>query len=79
MNGRKVVILELFVGIILLVVAMIIYWWISQIYWIAVYPQPFRKQVLYVLPYTVAGLGIVLILDAARRWVSRRSERKAND
>jgi len=68
MNPKNIARLEAILGVVLLVVAVFVYWWVSQIYWIAVYPQPFQKQVLNVLPYAIAGLGIVLLLDAIRRW-----------
>jgi len=68
MNQRRVATIELFVGIALLCVAAIVYWWTTQIYWIAIYPPPYQKQVLDALPYAISGLGIVLMLDAVRRW-----------
>ena len=68
MNQRRVAAIQLFVGIALLCVAAIVYWWTTQIYWIAIYPPPYQKQVLGALPYVISGLGIVLILDAVRRW-----------
>ncbi len=70
MNSRGIVIVEILLGVILLVVTVAIHWCVSQIYWITVFPLPFQKLVLDVLQYLVAGLGIVLILDAFRRWKS---------
>jgi hypothetical protein len=68
MNSKNVAALETIIGMVLLVVAGLVYWWMSRIYWIAVYPPPFQKQVLDMLPYIIAGLGVVLLLDAIRRW-----------
>jgi len=70
MSGKRVVIIELFIGLVLWIIGVAVYWWARQLFWILIYPPPIEKQILDVLPYVFWIIGIVIIIDSIRRWRS---------
>ena len=66
MTRERYVIIEFFVGVIMLAVGAVIYWWKSKLYWIMIYPPPVEKQVMDVVPYIFWIVGLILV-DSVRR------------
>jgi len=70
MSGKRVAIIELFIGLVLWIIGAAVYWWSRQLFWILIYPPPIEKQILDVLPYVIWIFGIVMIIDSIRIWRS---------
>lgn len=70
MSGKRVAIIELFIGLVLWIIGVAVYWWARQLFWILIYPPPMEKRILDVLPYVIWIIGIVMIIDSIRRWRS---------
>lgn len=68
MNGKRAALAELLIGLLLLAFGAVVYWWASQLVWIMIYPPPAEKQIFDVLPYALILIGILLIMDSARRF-----------
>ncbi len=68
MNGKRAALAELLIGLVLFAIGAVVYWWARQLVWIMIYPPPAEKQILDVLPYALIVIGIVLIIDSARRF-----------
>lgn len=68
MNGKKAALAELLIGLLMLAIGAVVYWWARQLLWIMIYPSPVEKQILDVLPYALWIIGMVVIMDSARRF-----------
>ena len=67
MPRKRYVIIEFFVGVIMLAVGAGIYGWKSQLIWTMIYPPPVEKQVLDAVPYLFWIVGLIFIVDSVRR------------
>ena len=67
MRVRKTTIIEGLIGLALLMLAAVLYWWSRQLVWIMIYPPPIEKQIMDISPYVVGILGVILIIDSLRR------------
>jgi len=68
MNGKKAALAELLIGLLMLAIGAVVYWWARQLLWIMIYPPPVEKQILDVLPYALWIIGMVVIMDSTRRF-----------
>jgi len=76
MEIKKVYIVELIAGFVLIIIGLLVYWWASQLFWILIYPPPTLKIILDILPYILWLIGAVLILDSIRRIRAESSSKK---
>ena len=67
MDRKRVIVLEIYVGLLLVTIGCIVWWWSKQLLWILIYPPPLVKQLIDSLPFVLWGLGGVLVIDGVRR------------
>ena len=67
MDEKKSRILELLIGVIIIITGFFVWWWSQQLVWIQIFPPPFAKMIIEIIPIIFWGLGIMFILDALRR------------
>jgi uncharacterized membrane protein YcjF (UPF0283 family) len=67
MEKKRVAFLEVIIGILLIIIGYIAWLWEKQLLWILIYPSPFAKQLIEILPFVFCGLGILLVIDGVRR------------
>ena len=69
MGQKRIMIVEMAVGLSLLLIGFTVYWWAQQLVWILIYPPPVEKQILDVAPYLISLIGVVIVLDSIRRLI----------
>ncbi|MCW4041394.1 MAG: hypothetical protein NWE83_11680 [Candidatus Bathyarchaeota archaeon] len=67
MSFQRKYIIRFGIGGILIVIGLILHWWSTQLLWILVYPPPFAKQLLEILPYVFWIIGVVLVIYNLRK------------
>jgi hypothetical protein len=67
MSFQRKYIIRLGIGGTLIAVGLILHLWSTQLLWILVYPQPFAKQLLEILPYVFWIKGVVLVIYNLRK------------
>jgi hypothetical protein len=67
MEGNRVAVIEIFVGLFFIIIGFISWWWSAQLLWILIYPPPLAKWIIESLPFVFWGLGALLIIDGVRR------------
>jgi len=68
---KRVPYIEICIGILLIIIGFVIWLWAKQLVWIAIYPPPWEKQFIETLPIIFSGLGLLLVIDGARRLIKR--------
>jgi hypothetical protein len=71
MESKKIMIIEFFSGLLLIVIGFILWWLSKQMLWILIYPPPLIKQLFEILPLIFWSLGILLVLDSIRRKIMK--------
>jgi hypothetical protein len=64
---RKQHILEILIGLLLIIVGCLLYWWSTNLLWIMIYPPPFEKQLIQISSFFSVGLGILLFFNGCRK------------
>jgi hypothetical protein len=67
MAKKRVMFVEICIGLLLIIIGLIVWWWSRQLLWILIYPPPLTKQLIESLPIICWGLGILLVMDGVRR------------
>ena len=67
MDGERIVDIEIWIGLALIIIGFIVWWWSKQLLWILIYPPPLAKLLLDSLPFLFGGLGTILVIDGVRR------------
>ena len=67
MERKKVIFLEIFASLFLIIAGFFVWLWSQQLIWIKIYPLPLAKQLLDIIPFICLGLSILIILDVIRR------------
>jgi len=67
MEQKKVIFLEIFVSLFLVIAGFFFWWWSHQLIWIQTYPPSLAKQLLDIIPFICWGLSSLIILDTIRR------------
>ncbi len=50
------------VGVVLILLAVAVWWYVQSLFWIAVYPPPLEKRLLEVLSLLLGCAGIVFLI-----------------
>jgi hypothetical protein len=58
---------EVVVGLLLVAIGFILWWWSAQLVWIQIYPQPLTKSLIESMPFAFWAIGVVLVMDGFRR------------
>ena len=66
-ENKKVPIIEITIGSLLIAIGVILWWWSTQFVWILIHPPPLTKRFIDGLPYIFWMLGTLLIIDGIRR------------
>lgn len=67
MSFQRKYIIGMCIGGALIAIGLILQWWSTQLLWILVYPPPFAKQLLEILPYVLWIIGVVIVIDNLRK------------
>ena len=71
MDGERKPVTEICMGVVLLVIGFIEYWWSMQLVWVLIYPPPLAKQFIESLPFVFWIIGVLLVVDGVRRMMKR--------
>ena len=69
MKVKRVSLLELATGLLLVAIGFILYWWSTQLVWILIYPQPLARSLIESMPFIFWVIGIFFIIDGLRRLI----------
>ena len=72
MEGKRIVDIEIWIGLALIIIGFIVWWWSKQLLWILIYPPPSAKLFIENLPFVFWGLGTLLVIDGVRRKINDR-------
>ena len=75
MESKRVASIEICIGLFLIVLGFILWWWSKHLLWILLYPPPMAKGIIESLPFASWGLGALLCIDGVRRELNRRRKR----
>ena len=64
--------IEIFIGFFFIILGFFISYWSSQLIWIQIYPPPFEKTLLEILPVVFWIIGILLFVDVSIKWVRKQ-------
>jgi len=67
MEEQRRAIIEIWLGLLLIVIGLIVWGWFRQLLWIMIYPPSLAKQLIESLPFVLWGLGTLFIIDGVRR------------
>ena len=76
MEGERIHVIEICIGLVLIVIGFILWWWSKQLLWILIYPPPLTKQFIEGLPFVFWSIGALLIIDGVRRMIIRKEHGK---
>ena len=76
MEGRRIDDIEIWIGLLLIVIGFTLWWWSKQLLWILIYPPPWAKLLVDSLPFVLGGLGTLLVIDGVRRKQKDRQNEK---
>jgi hypothetical protein len=69
MEGKRVGVIEIGIGCLFIMLGLFVWWWVTHLLWILIYPPPLAKQVLDSLPFVCWIVGALLLLDGIRRQI----------
>jgi hypothetical protein len=69
MEGKRVGVIEIDIGCLFIMLGLFVWWWVTHLLWILIYPPPLAKQVLDSLPFVCWIVGALLLLDGIRRQI----------
>jgi len=73
--SKRMYVIEILLGFILILIGSILLWWSRQLFWIQVYPPPWEKQFIESLPWIFWILGALLMIDGLRRMIKNIPEK----
>ena len=69
MNFKRKPFFEVAIGLLLVAIGFVLWWWSTQLVWILIYPQPLAKTLIESMPFVFWAIGILLVIDGFRRWL----------
>ena len=67
MEVKRRYVIEIFIGLVIIIIGFILHWRSKQLLWILIYPPPMAKQFIESLPFVFWSLGALFIIDGVRR------------
>ena len=73
---KRIYVIEICTGVVLIVIGFILYWWSTQLLWILIHPPPLGKQLIESLPLVFWVIGALLIVDSVGRMMMQKERMK---
>jgi uncharacterized protein YjeT (DUF2065 family) len=63
---------EVAIGLLIVAIGFIVWWWSTQLIWILIFPQPLAKSIIESTPFVFWAIGVVLVMDGFRRRLKKQ-------